>query len=333
LVFALFAVILSTLWAVVAWGGSAAGTDGGAGWLAPTGLFVTLFGLVLAAVFGGLLASASASPLERLARSALRIQRGELGEVVDGEGGAEFRRLSGAMDRMRLGILERDEQFRLTLAQVAEEIRVPLESLQRLAETAEAAGDPSERAELLERLRVEAGGLQRVVADFMELARPLSARPELHDIRPALEAAAEMIRAEHPGPGPKLALALPAEPLLASVDPRHVRGIALNLLRNAAQAGERIWLTGEVARGEVVITVRDDGPGVDESIRDRVFEAFVTDRDDRAGLGLAIVRRLAEGNGGRVELTPTRDTVGDGAEFRVFFRGADDLPPERPRGD
>ncbi len=331
LVFALFAVILSSAWGVVAWGGSVRGPDEALGWLAPTGVLATVFGLVLAAVFGGLLASASTSPLERLARSALRIQRGELGESVDGEGVPEFRRLSGAMDRMRLGILERDEQFRLTLAQVADEIRAPIESLQSLAETAEAAGDPEERAELLERLRVEAGGLQRVVADFMELARPLSARPELHDITPALEEAVEMIRAEQPGPGPMLAVALPPEPLLARVDRRHVRGITLNLLRNAAQAGQRVWLSGEVARGEVVITVRDDGPGVAESIRDRVFEAFVTDREDRTGLGLAIVRRLAEGNGGRVELTPTRDTAGDGAEFRVFFQGADDLPPD-PHG-
>jgi signal transduction histidine kinase len=241
--------------------------------------------------------------------------------------------VGGENDKRRVGLaslLERDEQFRLTLAQVAEEIRVPLESVQRLAETAEGAGDPDERAEILEQLRVEAGGLQRVVADFMELARPLSARPELHDIRPALEEAAEMIRGEHSGPGPRVAVSLPSEPLLAQVDRRHVRGITLNLLRNAAQAGQRIWLTGEVARGEVVITVRDDGPGVAESIRDRVFEAFVTDREDRAGLGLAIVRRLAEGNRGRVELTPTKDTAGDGAEFRVFFRGAEDLPPEHP---
>lgn len=328
LAFALFAAILSIAWGIVAWRGAVGEAGGTPSWLALTGLLIGLGGLALAAAFGVFLAADSTSPLERLARSALRIQRGDLGESVEAERGLEFRRLAGAMDRMRLGILERDEQLRLTVAQVADEIRIPIEGLQRLAEEAEHTSDPAEREEILERLRAEAGDLQRVIGDFLELARPLSPYPELHDIRPSLESAVELIRAEEPGPGPDLVLSLPGDALLARVDRRHVRGIVLNLLRNGVQAGDKVWLTGEMARGEVVITVRDDGPGVDEAIRDRVFEAFVTDQEGRAGLGLAIVRRLAEANGGRVELTPTKDTDGDGAEFRVFFQGADDLPPE-----
>ena len=60
---------------------------------------------------------------------------------------------------------------------------------------------------------------------------------------------------------------------------------------------------------------------------DRVFEPFVTDKEQGAGLGLAIVKRVVETNGGRVELNNRGDTIGEGTEFRVYFRGGEDLYP------
>ena len=81
-------------------------------------------------------------------------------------------------------------------------------------------------------------------------------------------------------------------------------------------------------RGEVVLFVRDDGPGVPPELEDRIFEPFVTDKEQGAGLGLAIVKRVVEANGGRVELTTGDGASGVGAEFRVYFRGGEDYPPE-----
>ena len=77
-----------------------------------------------------------------------------------------------------------------------------------------------------------------------------------------------------------------------------------------------------------MLFVRDDGPGVPADMEDRIFEPFVTDKEQGAGLGLAIVKRVAELNGGRVELTGTGAARGGGAEFRVYFPGGDDMSPE-----
>lgn len=286
-----------------------------------------ILALILSVGLAAFLATGVAAPLDRLSREALRVHRGQVSDPIGMDRPDEVGRLARALDMMRLGTLERDEQSRLMMAQVADEIRGPLEALQKSVTLAEETEDDEEREALLSGLRGEIGSIHRIVGDFMELARPLSPRPELRDIRSDLESAVELVRREAEGQGLQLDVSLPEEPLLARIDPRHVRGIVLNLLRNAAQAGSRVWLAAEVARGEVVLTVRDDGPGVREAIRDRVFDAFVTDKAGHPGLGLAIVRRLAEGSGGRVELTPTRDTVGDGAEFRVYLQGGDDLPP------
>ncbi len=72
----------------------------------------------------------------------------------------------------------------------------------------------------------------------------------------------------------------------------------------------------------------DDGPGIPEELRDRIFEPFVTDKEQGAGLGLAIVEKVVEANGGRVELAwDGEDRLGSGAEFRVYFPSSHELPP------
>jgi signal transduction histidine kinase len=87
-------------------------------------------------------------------------------------------------------------------------------------------------------------------------------------------------------------------------------------------------LRGWHERGEVVLAVADDGPGVAQDQRERIFEAFVTDKEKGAGLGLAIVRKVMEAMGGRVEVgSASAAGVGTGAEFRVYFRGLEDPPP------
>jgi signal transduction histidine kinase len=104
-----------------------------------------------------------------------------------------------------------------------------------------------------------------------------------------------------------------------------VKRAVLNLLRNAAQVSSRVRLTGTLDRGEVLVSVADDGPGVAPAARERIFDPFVTDKEQGAGLGLAIVKKVAEAHGGRVEVTSARESgVGTGAEFRIYFTGMED---------
>lgn len=282
----------------------------------------------VAALIAWLLAVTVTVPLNRLGRVALRIQRGRMDVPVRQERGGELGRLSRAMERMRVGILHRDEQLRLMLAQVAHEIRNPLGGLELFASAASEAEDPAERKRLIGKVRDEITALNVIIDDFLTFARPLRPAGELHDLRLPVAEAVELVQMEVSGSDRSIRLNAPKHRLMAKADPEHVKRITLNLVRNAVQAGDNVQVRLEPYRGEAVLFVRDDGPGVSPELEDRIFEPFFTDKEQGAGLGLAIVKRVVEANGGRVELTGSEPARGGGAEFRVYFRGGEDMPPE-----
>jgi signal transduction histidine kinase len=271
----------------------------------------SLGALALAVALGGLLAANIVQPLEHLSHVALRIQRGHLKHPVDVGRGDELGRLSRAMERMRRGILERDEQLRLMLAQVAHEIRNPLGGLELFASAAADTDDPDERLRLMEKVRGEVTELNRIIDDFLTFARPLQTDRE----------------------GCRLDVTLPAEPLMAVADGGQVKRAVLNLLHNAAQVANHVRLSAERQGSEIVVYVLDDGPGIPEDMRERIFEPFITDKEKGAGLGLAIVRKVVEAHGGRVEVASASDgSFENGAEFRLYFIGLEE-PPGRPHVD
>lgn len=106
--------------------------------------------------------------------------------------------------------------------------------------------------------------------------------------------------------------------------------VLLNLVSNAAEAlaGEGridivVRLDARTADGvdDVVIDVRDDGPGVPEHLREQVFIPFASTRGEGRGLGLPIVHSVLEGHGGSIELVPSTE----GAVFRLRLRRTDDV--------
>jgi signal transduction histidine kinase len=319
-----------------------------ADYLAPLAEFrrTLVLGSVGAAIVFGMLAASLATgivrPLERLSRAALRIQRGRWDQSVADERGDELGRLSRAMERMRVGIIQRDEQLRLMLAQVAHEIRNPLGGLELFASAAVETDDPEERRKLLERVRIEVEALNGIINEFLAFARPLHPETKLHDVREPLQAAAELIGPRLREEGGMLTMTLPKKPLFAHADPDHVKRAVLNLLQNAAQAGTNVWMDAWLRNGEAIVSIRDDGPGVSDQVGERIFEPFVSDKEQGAGLGLAIVKRVLETNGARVVLMPPREArepddpvipFGRGAEFRIYFQSAEDLPAGDPEDE
>jgi signal transduction histidine kinase len=106
-----------------------------------------------------------------------------------------------------------------------------------------------------------------------------------------------------------------APPAVVAADEDRLAQSLLNLVLNATvhtPEGTHVRVTATADGSPVVLAVHDDGPGIDPSVRDRVFEPFVTTRPRRGegrstGLGLAVVKTLTEAQGGSVELT-----TGDG---------------------
>jgi two-component system, OmpR family, sensor kinase len=107
--------------------------------------------------------------------------------------------------------------------------------------------------------------------------------------------------------------------------------MTLNLVENAIRhtpKGTHIRATVAPDNGDAVLVVQDDGPGVAPELRDRIFERFVRgtgDRGSSSGLGLSIVRSVAESHGGSVVL----EDVSPGARFVVRLPAAD-VPAREP---
>jgi hypothetical protein len=120
-----------------------------------------------------------------------------------------------------------------------------------------------------------------------------------------------------------VALAIESSPFKpeALVDEGHVRQVLVNLVGNAIDALDgrpepSVSLRSETIGREVLVTVRDNGPGIPEANRERIFEPFFTTKKKGkgTGLGLAICRSLIEAQGGRIEL---HGNAGEGTAFTI----------------
>lgn len=168
--------------------------------------------------------------------------------------------------------------------------------------------------------------LTRGFADFARLPHP---RLERRDLTELTASFCETFADAWPG---ATLLAAPAGPLPVVADRDLVVQVLVNLADNAVQAGAtEIVLAPRVqdpgAGGGAVLEVTDDGPGVPEALRDRLFEPYVSTKkmSEGMGLGLAISKKILLDHGGDLELVPStsRDR---GAGFRLTFPPMEDLP-------
>jgi signal transduction histidine kinase len=198
-------------------------------------------------------------------------------------------------------------------ATVAHEVRTPLTVIRGTAELMRERGHGklSDRdAEALQDILAEVDRLGRLTTDFLDLSsdRPL-AGTDL-DISSFLDDAA---RAGRAATGLTIDVEAPWG-LHVQADGGRLRQVFLNLVSNAARAGaKRIRIRAAAEGRQVRLEVADDGPGVPEAVRNRIFEPFATTREDGNGLGLAVSRRIVERHGGSLALL----SAGPGATFRI----------------
>ena len=109
------------------------------------------------------------------------------------------------------------------------------------------------------------------------------------------------------------------KPIMVSGDRVQLQQVLLNLMSNAAIAMEGIppenkiiEISQVVKKGTVTVSVRDHGPGISESIKDKLFKPFATTRESGFGIGLAVSRSIIEKHGGEIW---AENIPGQGAEF------------------
>jgi two-component system sensor histidine kinase SenX3 len=261
---------------------------------------------------------------------ARRLSFTDLGPVAD----AEVRATRLADSYILLTVTDLTETMRSRqirhdfIANIGHELRTPVTAVELIGSAlAAGAEDPDTVRHFARRLAQESGRLARLTEDMMALAKAQdqdsSRFAEVNVLAVLQEAVA---RHRTTAEEAEIAVTVEADPALAVFGDKEALVTAVdNLVANAiaySPPGRPIAVAGVLASGEVVLSVTDQGIGIEAADQERVFERFY--RTDRArsrrtggtGLGLAIVRNTVSGHGGRVTV---RSEVARGSTFSIWL--------------
>ena len=276
-------------------------------------VLVLLLGLTTWVVVGRALA-----PVERMRREVDAVTAEHLDRrVQQPRASDELGRLATTMNRMLDRLDESQRAQRRFISDASHELRSPLASLRQYAEVARDYPDRMTRDELVAAITDEGGRLEAIVRGMLVLARAdestLGATVDV-DLDDLALAEAGRLRAAGALRVDSAGGASPLQVDSTGVGAARVRGdagllaqVLRNLADNAARhAVSRIAFSTVMSGAAVVLTVDDDGAGIPEADRERVFERFVRLDESRSrdaggsGLGLAIVREIVRAHGGTV---------------------------------
>jgi two-component system sensor histidine kinase BaeS len=308
------------------------------GYLLGTGAFA----LFVAAVVAAILARRLTRPIAAMQTTAGRIASGDLSARVDTTAmpDDELASLARSIDTMAEELESAQGHERAFLLSISHDLRTPLTSIKGYAEAMSDGtidSDP-ERVRAARVIMSESQRLERLVADLLDLAR-LDARQ--FSLAPRAVDAAAVVRATVEGFLPSardwdIRLEVGAGAAIdatidATVDPERLGQVVANLLENALKYA-RLAVTVDVTATEshLVVRVDDDGPGIPDEERDRVFERLYTARGTPSrslgtGIGLAIVHELAGAMGGSASCEPLPE---GGTRFLVTVPRVPPAPPE-----
>jgi len=248
--------------------------------------------------------------------------------------------LRGKIDELA-EVDRRKDEF---LAMLGHELRNPLApvttalQIMRIHES-----EPSRVARSREIVERQIEHMTRLIDDLLDVSRITRGKIELREqsllLTSVIERAIESARPLIDERGHRISLDLPTEPVMFLADPARLAQVFANLLNNAAKytdVGGRIWVRARVEGNELVVGVKDDGPGLTKDLRNHAFDLFMQGPQARArargglGIGLTLVRRLVELHGGTVEALS--EGPGRGTEFVVrlplrLAPAADGAPP------
>ena len=261
------------------------------------------------------LARGMTSPLREMADAATDMARGDLGRSVTATSRDEVGDLARAFNTMAAELAEVDRMRRDLVANVSHELRTPISALQAVLENLiDGVEEPD--PETLSTMLVQVERLGRLVTQLLDLSRLESGtaplQPRVFNVKSALEQAAreyEVNARQSKGPTVKLSVRVSPPGLQATGDPERLHQVVMNLVENAARHspdGGSVQLIGRGESDAVRLEVLDDGPGIPEAERARVFERFYrTDsarsaKEGGTGLGLAIARWIVDLHGGDI---------------------------------
>ncbi len=201
---------------------------------------------------------------------------------------------------------------------ISHELTQPLTAILSQAQAGRhiaARGDAAELEPVFTSIAGQAKRASAILERLRNWSRPGSGEAGPISVNEAIRGVGLLLRADAERAG----IALSADPgtrsMMVEADPVELEQVIFNLARNAMDAvsesaERRVTISARRESGTIVIEVSDSGPGVQDAIKPRLFEPFVTGRPDGTGLGLALCQRLADRMSGEISLVEDRaDTV------------------------
>ena len=208
-----------------------------------------------------------------------------------------------------------------TAGMVGHDIRNPLQAITSdvyLAKTDLASTPESEEKknvlESLQEIEKNVDYVNKIVADLQDFARPIAPKIEETDLEQTIHSV--LARLDIPG-NVTVKHSVGKDFPKLEVDPAYLQRILTNLANNAIQAmpkGGKLAINAVIKDGKVIISVEDNGEGIPESVRSKLFTPLVTTKSRGQGFGLSVVKRFTEGMGGTVTF---ESEVGKGTKFII----------------
>jgi signal transduction histidine kinase len=215
------------------------------------------------------------------------------------------------------------------ISELVHELRTPLASLSTAAHLLlrpEISED--QRIKMVEIIHDETFRLSEMTTAFLDLARLESGRArfqsEVFPIKGLLEDCAVMMRSKANEKGINLILEIPEKMPILSADRNKIKQVIQNLLSNAIKYNRpagMITLAARATRKEIILSVRDTGPGILPDVQEHLFEKFYRaagseNQVQGTGLGLAICKRIIDAHQGRIEVS---SVMGIGSTFTIYL--------------
>ncbi len=248
-----------------------------------------------------------------------------------GECALALENLRNAEEKERASVMVRNEQLRSNLLRsISHDIRTPLTSISGNASNLLSHYrqlDDATREQIFSDIYDDSEWLIDLVENLLSISRIENGQMELHlsseVVGDVVEEALKHVdrnAAQH-----VITVRATDDILLADMDARLIMQVLINLINNAVKntpPGSEIGIESRQAGGEAVVTVRDNGPGIPDGVKEHVFEMFYTGQNKVAdgrrslGLGLALCRSIVEAHHGRITLT---DNEPSGCCFTVYL--------------
>jgi two-component system, sporulation sensor kinase E len=196
-------------------------------------------------------------------------------------------------------------------AGVAHEIKNPLGSLgihiqlMQRALSRDGCLDPEQAGDYLEVLQEEVSRLNGIVVDFLFAVRPMNAEMKKSRVDAVLHDLLQFVQYELQESDIEIIEHYQKDLPKVELDEKYLKQALLNIIKNAEAAmpdGGTLRVSAEIRGDVVAIEIRDTGTGIDEEVREKIFEPYFTTKEFGSGLGLTVVYKIIKEHGGEIAL-------------------------------